>query len=162
MIQCFDEKWPQDTCNMTSEADDILDTRNTIGVRNLDGYDANWESWRVKVEVHADLATYGTTFGPRCRTVHSLLITKCEGKISSLVSLVLRRFELEVWRPFKEDCEGKDENRTAVFMRGMLNALARWEVYIEGRDFGDMLASGERDVAQYSRRFDGTLTNILP
>ena len=34
---------------MVAETGGILDTRNTIGVPNFDGTDANWESWRVKV-----------------------------------------------------------------------------------------------------------------
>ena len=44
----------------------------------------------------------------------------------------------------------KVENRTAALLRGILNPRARREkMHIEGRDFGDMLASWEKDVAQY-------------
>ena len=41
---------------MPAEAGGILHTRNTIGITNLDGTDANWENWRVKFEASAGLA----------------------------------------------------------------------------------------------------------
>ena len=61
------------------------------------------------------------------RTVHALLVTECDGKDPSLVSLVPRRIGLEAWR------------------------RAQWEkMYNEGRDLGDgMLASWEKGVTQY-------------
>ena len=59
------------------------------------------------------------------KTVHALLITKCEGKAPSLVSLVPRRFALEVWRVLKEEYEGKGGNRTAALPRGILDPRAR-------------------------------------
>ena len=63
------------------------------------------------------------------------------------MSLVPRRFGLEAWRVSKEEHEGKGGNRTAA----LLNPRARREkMYGEGRDLGDMLASWEKDVAQYS------------
>ena len=72
------------------------------------------------------------------RTVHSLLITKCEGKALSLVSLIPPRFGLEVWRGLKEEYEG---------VRGILNPRARKEkMYSEGRDLGDMLASWRKTL----------------
>ena len=37
----------------------ILDTRNTIGIPNIDGTDANWGRWRVKFEAYAELARTG-------------------------------------------------------------------------------------------------------
>ena len=40
-------------------------------------------------------------------TVHALLITKCEGKVLSLVSLDPRRFRLEAWWVLEEGYEGK-------------------------------------------------------
>ena len=43
------------------------------------------------------------------RTVRSLLITKCEGKALSLVSMVFRRFGLEAWRVLKEEFGAKVE-----------------------------------------------------
>ena len=106
---------------MTVEAGDILGTNNTIGVPNFDGTDANWERWRVQFEAYADLAQMGAHLDVAAeqtsfikhdgldansltmnRTVHSSLISRCEGKALSLVSLVLRRFRLEVWRVPKE------------------------------------------------------------
>ena len=149
----------------------------------------------MKFEAYADLANMGahldvaagqTSFikhdGPDansvtpCRTVHALLITKCEGKALSLVSLVPRRFGLEAWRVLKEKYDGKGGNRTAALLRGFLNPRARWEkMHSEGRDFGDMLASWEKDVAQHtiaagadlqqaaqSGNCDGTRTSSLP
>ena len=84
------------------------------------------------------------------KTVCALLITKCEGKALSLVSLAPRRHGFEAWRVFKENYEGKYGNRTAVLLRGILNLRARWsKMHSEGRDLGDMLASWEKDVAQY-------------
>ena len=83
-------------------------------------------------------------------TVHTLLITKCVGRARSLVSLVHRRHGFEAWRVLKEEYEGKGENRIAALLRGILNPRARREkMYREGRDFGDMLAHCEKDVAQY-------------
>ena len=41
---------------MAAEADGVLDARHRIGIPNLNDADANWESWRVKFEAHADLA----------------------------------------------------------------------------------------------------------
>ena len=96
---------------MAAEAGGILNTRNTIGFPNFDGTDANWEGWRVKFEASADLSGMGAQLDAAAeppafikhksldansllasRTVHALLITKCESKALSLVSLVPRRF----------------------------------------------------------------------
>ena len=44
---------------MTAEAGGTLGTRNTVGVPNFDGSDANWESWQVKFKAYADLANMG-------------------------------------------------------------------------------------------------------
>ena len=50
----------------------------------------------------------------------------------------------------KKKYEGMHRNRTAVLLRGILNLRARWQkIHSEGRDLGDMLASWEKDVAQY-------------
>ena len=118
---------------------------------------------------HGGLEANGVTI---CSTVHALLITKCEGKALSQVSLVPRRFGLEAWRTLKEKYEGKDGNRRAALLRGFLNPLAKWEkMYSDGRDFGDMLAS--RDTVHKCRRCrpptggssgdcDGTRTTSLP
>ena len=59
------------------------------------------------------------------KTVHTLLITRCEGKALSLVTLGPRRFGLEAWRVLKEECEGRSGNRTAARLRGILNPRAR-------------------------------------
>ena len=59
------------------------------------------------------------------KTVHALLITKCEGKTLSLVSLVPRRFGLEAWRVLKEEHEGKGGNRTAALVKGILEPRTR-------------------------------------
>ena len=50
-------------CSMAAETGGILDTRNTIGVSNFDGTDANWKRWRVKFEAYADLANMGAYLG---------------------------------------------------------------------------------------------------
>ena len=42
------------------------------------------------------------------KTVGALLITKCEGKALSLVSLAPRRHGFEAWRVLKEKYEGKN------------------------------------------------------
>ena len=84
------------------------------------------------------------------KTVHALLITKCEGKALSLVSLAPRRHGFEAWRVLKEEYEGIGGHLTEVLFRGILNPRARWQkMHREGRDLGDMLASWEKDVAQY-------------
>ena len=50
----------------------------------------------------------------------------------------------------KEEYEGKGGSRTAALLTGIVNPRARWEkMHSEGRDLGDMLASWEKDVAQY-------------
>ena len=83
------------------------------------------------------------------KKVHALLITKCDGKALSLVSLVHRSVGFDAWRVPKEELEGTSENRTAALPRGILNPRARWEkMHSEGCDLGDMLASWEKDVAQ--------------
>ena len=98
----------------------------------------------MKFEAFADLANMGahldvaagqTSFiklgGPDansvtpCRTVHALLITKCEGKALSLGSLIPQRFGMEAWRVLKEKYEGKGGNRTAALLRGFFNPRAR-------------------------------------
>ena len=66
----------------------------------------------ASLEVHPDVAAEQTSFITHdaldansvtmSKTVHALLITKCEGKALSLVSLVPRRFGLEAWRVVKE------------------------------------------------------------
>ena len=109
------------------------------------------------------------------KTVHALLIRKCEGKALSLVSFVPRRFGLEAWRVLKEGYEGTSGNRTAALLRDILDPSARHEkMHSEGRDLGDMLASWEKDVAlQNCRRrsppagcprsdCDGTRAGSLP
>ena len=109
------------------------DTRNTTGVPNFNRVDANWESWRVELKAYADLANMGahldvaeeqTSFIKHdgldgnnvtmTRTDPALLITKCEGKALSLVSLVPRRFGLEAWRVLKEEREEKGGHCTAA------------------------------------------------
>ena len=86
----------------------------------------------------------------RSKTVSALLITKCEGKALSLVSLAPRRHGFDAWRVLKEEYEGKGGNSTAVLLRGIFNPLARLEkMDSEGRDLCHMLASWEKDVAQY-------------
>ena len=53
-------------------------------------------------------------------------------------------------RVFTEEYEVKVGNRTAVLLGGILNPRARWQkMDSEERDFCDMLASWEKDVAQY-------------
>ena len=59
------------------------------------------------------------------RTVHALLVTECEGKALSLVSLVPRRLEVEPWRVLREEYEGKSGHRTVVLLRGSLNPRAK-------------------------------------
>ena len=155
---------------MSVEAGGILDTRNAIGIPNFDGSDANLESWRVRFGASADVANMGRTQTLlqnshhssdthglddnsllMSKTVRTLLITKCVGRARSLVSLVHRRHGFEAWRVLKEEYEGKGGNRIAPFLRGILNPRARREnMNSEGRDFGDMRASREKDVAQYS------------
>ena len=50
----------------------------------------------------------------------------------------------------RKSTRAKHGNRTAVLLRGILNPRARWgKMHSEGRDLGDMLASWEKDVAQY-------------
>ena len=50
----------------------------------------------------------------------------------------------------KEEYEGKGGHRRAALLRGILNPRARWEkMHSEGHDFGGMLASWKKDVAQY-------------
>ena len=84
------------------------------------------------------------------KTIRALLITECEGKALSLVSLASERHGFEAWRVLKKKYEGKHRNRTAVLLRGILNLRARWgKMHSERRDLGDMLASWEKDVAQY-------------
>ena len=61
------------------------------------------------------------------RKGHALVITRCEGKALSLVSLVPRRFGLEAWRVLKDVYEGIGGNRMAALPRGILNPCARWE-----------------------------------
>ena len=41
---------------MTTEANGILNTENTIDITKFVGTDALWEGWRVKFEAFADLA----------------------------------------------------------------------------------------------------------
>ena len=114
-----------------------------------------WQTWeriwvaaeKTSIITHDGLDENSITIST---TVHALLITKCEGKALSLVSLVPRRFGLEAWRVLKEEYEGKGGNRTAALLRVILNPRARWaKIHSEGRDLGDTLASWERDVAQY-------------
>ena len=70
----------------------------------------------MKFEAYADLANMGTHLDVTaeqssfishdlliCKTVHALLITKCEGNALSLVSVVLRRHGLEAWRVLKQE-----------------------------------------------------------
>ena len=128
---------------MTAEAGGILDTRNAIGVPIFDGTDAKWESWRVKVEVRtwqtwehiwaslqnkhlsSRMMVWTRTVPRPAKTVHALLITKCEGKALSLVSLFFRRFGLEAWRVLKEEYEGNGGNRTAALAKGILDPRTR-------------------------------------
>ena len=50
----------------------------------------------------------------------------------------------------KEEHDAKGGSRTAAFPRGSLNPRATLEkMYSEGCDLSDMLASCEKDVAQY-------------
>ena len=98
----------------------------------------------MKFEAYADLVNMGTHLDVAAeqssfirhdglddnsllisKTVSALLITKCEGKALSLVSLVSRRHGFEAWRVLKEEYEGKGGNRTAVLLRGILNPRAR-------------------------------------
>ena len=122
----------------------------------------------MKFEAYADLATMGTPLVVAAeqtsfikhdgveensqmisRTVRALLITKCEGKVLSLVSLVFGRHGLEAWQVLKEECEGKVGFRAAL-LRGILNPSARLgKMHSEGHDLGDILASFEEDVAKY-------------
>ena len=74
----------------------------------------------AKMGAHLDLAAEQTSFITHdgldansvtiSKTVHALLITNCEGKARSLVSLVPRRFGVEAWRVLQEEYEGKVEN----------------------------------------------------
>ena len=115
----------------------------------------------AKMGAHLDVAAEQTSFithdgqdansVARSKTVHALIITKCEGNALSLVSLVPRRSGLEAWRVLKEGYEGKGGHRTTALLRGTLNPRARWEkMHSEGRDLGDMLASWEKDVCGVS------------
>ena len=110
----------------------------------------------AKMGAHLDVAAEQTSFITHdgldaksvtiSKTVH-VLLTNCEGEAPSLVSVVPRRFGLEAWR---KSMRANVENRTAGLLRGIFNPRARREkMHIEGRDFGDMLASWEKDVAQY-------------
>ena len=87
----------------------------------------------------------------KSRTVDAVLVTKCDGKALSMVSLVPRRHGLEAWRVLKEEYEGTGGNRTAALLRGIFNPRARWckDEKNEGGDDGEMLSSWETDVAQY-------------
>ena len=99
---------------MSADAGGFLDTRNTTGTPNFNRSYANWESWRVKFEAYADLANKGTHLNAAAeqssfirhddlddnsllisQTVRALLITKCEGKALSLVSLAPQRHGFE-------------------------------------------------------------------
>ena len=62
----------------------------------------------------------------KSRTVDAVLITRCDGKALSMVSLVPRRHGLEAWRVLKEEHEGTGGNRTAALLRGIFNPRARW------------------------------------
>ena len=135
-------------CSMAAEAGGIPDRRHTNGIPNFDGADAKWESWRVKFEVYADLAGVGAHLDIAAektayitndgldagavlvsRTVHALLITKCEGEALSLVSLVPRRHGLEAWRVLKDECERKGGHRMAALLRGSLKPRARLVIF---------------------------------
>ena len=79
----------------------------------------------------------------------AVLVTRCDGKVLSRFSMAPRRHGLEAWRVLKEEHEGTGGNRTAALLRGIFNPRVRLEkMKNEGRDFGEMHAPWEKDVAQ--------------
>ena len=118
----------------------ILDTRNTFGVPSFDGTEPHWESWRVKLRRVQTWQTWDYILDVAAAHTSSTTHDGLDGSSQSakaklylsLVSLVPRRLGLEAWRVLKEEYEGQGGNRTAAFL-----------------DLGDMLASCEKDVAQY-------------
>ena len=132
---------------MAAEAGGILDTRNTSGIQNFDGTDANWESWRVKFAAYAYLAGVGafldvaaeqTAFIMKqgldaavvlvSKSAHAFLLCSsqnCKGKALSVVSPIPRIHGLEAWRVFKDEYEEEGGNCVAALLRRILNPRAR-------------------------------------
>ena len=84
-----------------------------FAIPDFDGTDANWENWRCKLdlggigarlEIAAEQTAFITNEGVDAlavvvsRTVHALLITKCERTALFQVSSGLRRQGFEAWR----------------------------------------------------------------
>ena len=129
---------------MAAEAGGILDTS---GIQNVDGTDANWESWRVKFAAYACLAGTGALLDiaaeqtvfivNQCLDAAAILVSRsahaflacssqnCEGKALSVVSPVPRRHGLEAWRVFVDEYEEEGGNRMAALLRSILNPCAR-------------------------------------
>ena len=103
------------------------------GIQNLDGTDGNLGNRGAHCEARADLAGMGAHLDIAAeqssfitnadldalavlasRKAHAWLITRCEGKALSLVSLVPRRQGLEAWRVLKDEYEERGGNRVAI------------------------------------------------
>ena len=126
VIQWLEGICSQDNCSMAAEESGIGTHGTQLESRSSTVLTQTGRVWRVKFEAYADLAKMGahldvaaeqlsfithdgldTNSVTISKTVHTLLITKCQGKALSLVSLVPRRFGLEARRVLKVEYEGK-------------------------------------------------------
>ncbi len=117
----------------SSSVDPCLDTKGDIRVHSFAGSDADWGSFKLKFEAHADLlgmvdymdaakneinkidnVSLSQDAINRSKALCALLIARCEGQALAIVTLAWRWHGFEAWRLLKRRYEGKQGSKIAA------------------------------------------------